>query len=323
MLSSRKEYDFWQKFNKGFLCLAPLAGISDSVFRGICKDFGADVLYSEMISVMGLCHDSKKTLNLCRYTKKEKPYIIQLFGGKPEYFGKAVKIIEKEINPQGIDINMGCPAKKIRKSGSGSVLMQNPKLAKQLVANVMNNTKLPVSIKLRASAKTDHTTIKAIDIAKELSGLNLSAITVHGRSLEQGFGGNIDFDAIKEVVDFVKTNMPKTVVIGNGGVRDNKTYLEMIEKTGCDGIMIGQGAFGNPWIFESIKRGKDREIDFSERKKMAIRHSQLYSKQNSSFIPIRKHLAWYFKGYEGVSKLRSKLVKINSVKELKTTLRSN
>ncbi len=312
--------NFWQKLNKGFLCLAPLAGISDSIFRGICKDFGADVLYSEMISVMGLCHNSEKTLELSKYTKKEKPYIVQLFGGRPEYFGKAVKIIEKEINPQGIDINMGCPAKKIRKSGSGSVLMQNPKLARQVVENVVNSTKLPVSIKLRASAKTDNKTIKAIDIVKELSRLNLSAIAVHGRSLEQGFGGSIDFDAIKEVVDFVKTNMPKTIVIGNGGVKDHKTYREMIEKTGCDGVMIGQGAFGNPWVFENIKKGKDREIDFSKRKKMAIRHSQLYLKQDSYFLPMRKHLAWYFKGYEGASKLRSQLVKIDSIDELKKVL---
>ena len=203
--------NFWLKLNKPIYALAPMAGITDSAFRQICKNFSADVVYSEMISAAGLVYNSKKTFRLMEFAKSERPYIVQLFGNKPEYFARAAEFITKEIKPDGIDINFGCPAKKIVKQGAGAVLMNDLKLARAIVEATLAKINLPLSIKCRSRVGE----VTVLEFLKNLSDLDIKAVMIHGRSLTQGHSGEVDFKIIKQARKYFKG-----IILANGGVKD-------------------------------------------------------------------------------------------------------
>lgn len=314
--------NFWQKIEKPIIALAPMAGITDAPFRQICKSFGADAVYSEMASASAIFYNKKKTIGITRFnSQKESPYIVQLFGDKPEHFKFAAKIIVKQIRPDGIDINFGCPARKVIACGSGAVLMNNLKLARKIIEAVFEGAsgKIPVSIKIRAGVKD----IKADEFVARIKDLPIAAIMIHGRTLEQLFSGPIDYEMIKKVKKEAGKNI---IVLANGGILKPEDARIMLERTGADGIGLAQGVLGKPWLFKQVKdylaTGAYKDLDFSEIKKVAIRHAEMMLKKEGKqgIIEMRKHLAWYFKGFAGASDLRQKLVRVKTIKEIKNLL---
>lgn len=313
--------NFWKKLPKPILALAPMAGITDSAFRAICKKHGASVTYSEMASVSALFFKPKRTLELLKFTKKERPYIVQLFGKDPAHFAKATRIVTEKIRPDGIDINFGCPAKKVFGHGSGCALMPQKELAREIIETVLKNTHLPVSIKIRAGIKD----MSALDFVKNVKDLDFKALMVHGRTYEGGFSGTVDFSLIEKI----KKIIPQKIVLANGGINDAREATSILKKhSSLDGLGIARGAWGNPWIFEDTKRilknKKFKEKSFKEISKTAIFHANLIkkSKQEVGLLEIRKHLVWYFKSFPGAKELRQKLVQIKSPEEIKEILKN-
>ena len=309
--------NFWQQLNKPIIALAPMAGITDSAFRLVCREYGADVVYSEMVSADGLHYNSQKTLELLNFSKKEKPLVVQLFGKHPESFVKATQAVTK-AGVDGIDINFGCPAKKVFGHGSGAALMNDLDTACEIIKTVLDNTDLPVSVKCRASVKG----VTALDFVKKIKDLPVQAIMVHGRSYEQKFSGSVDYEMIKQV-----KKVFKGIVLANGGIKKPKDAGVMLEKTGADGIGLAQGILGKPWLFQQIKDylkiGDYQELDFSEIKKIALKHAKLMykSKPDQGKFELRKHLAWYVKGEAKASELRKKLVETSNLEEIKEILK--
>lgn len=309
------------------LSLAPMAGITDLPFRLICKKLGADIVYSEMISATGLFYgQNKKSLILAQSISEESPLSIQLFGNNPEHFARATEIIsgldkhqdKKFRRPEEININFGCPAKKIYKQESGCFLMKKPKLSYEIIKAVTDNTDLPISIKIR----TGISTIEATKFLEKVQDLNWSKVIVHGRAYEKGFSGEIDFEKIKEI----KRMFPKKTVVANGGIFSPEDALEVLEKTGVDEIAIARGCLGNPWLFRQIKEyittGKYQKPLLEEIKSVALEHAQLFEKYESqdNLVAFRKHLGWYFKEFENAKQLRKKLFLIETMAELKKLL---
>lgn len=302
------------------LAIAPMAGITDSAFRQICQENGCDVAYSEMASVSALFFKPAKTLELIKSGSAERPYVVQLFGKDPAHFAKAAQIVTSEIKPDGIDINFGCPAKKVFGHGSGCALMPQPELAREIIAAVCNNTDLPVSIKIRAGIK-DTTALHFIQAIKDLP---FTTIMVHGRTYEGGFSSMPDFAVAEEI----KKIVPDKIVLANGGIHTPEdTQKIMGEYPNLDGLGIARGAWGKPYLFSQIKEmqdvGKYTAYDFSKIREIAIRHANLLWKNKGAtgMLEIRKHLAWYFKGFPNASELRQKLVRAGSVEEIKDILK--
>jgi len=312
--------NFWvnlkkNKKNKPILALAPLAGYTDSAFRLMCKKFGADVVYSEMASVSALYHGSDKTLELLKFSKTERPYVVQLFGSDKNHFIKAIKIIEKEIKPDGFDINFGCPVKKVLKQGAGAKLMSDLKLSREIILAVLSATKLPISIKLR----TESFSVNVIDFLKNISDLSISAIMIHGRTLNQLFSGSIDLSIIKKSRKYFSG-----IILANGGINNLSEALKVIKKTGVDGVALGRGALGQPWIFSE----RYQLLTKDERKKMAFKvalsHLKLVKRKKGekTYGEFKGHLAWYFKNFSGASKIRSKIMLANNYNEIERILTS-
>jgi nifR3 family TIM-barrel protein len=308
--------NFWLKLKKPIIALAPMAGITDSAFRQICKKYGADVVYSEMISVDALAHNSVKTFKMLNFSKKEKPIVIQLFGKKPELFSRAAKLVEQK-GADGVDINFGCPAPKVFKCGGGASLMKDLDLCYEIIKATCLAVKIPVSIKIRSSAGK----VIALDLLKKFKDLPVTAIMIHGRSYEQGFSGEVDLAMIKKVKQSFKG-----IVLGNGGIINPQKAKEMLAKTGVDGIGLAQGVLGNPWLFKQIKdylkTGKFSEYNLTQIKKVALEHAALnYKLKGKQGIwEMRKHLAWYCRGFAGTSALRQKLIRVESLGEIKIAL---
>lgn len=299
------------------LILAPMAGITDLPFRLICKKYKADLVYSEMISATGLFYNSKKTEKLLQTTDIEQPVVMQLFGNDPSHFVKATKIINKKLNKNKenqIDINFGCPVKKIIKQGAGCVLMEKPDLAKKIIQAVSENTNLPISIKIRAGIENTN----ALNFIDKVADLNWKTVIIHGRTFEQGFTGSVDFNLIKEI----KEKYPKKNIIANGGINTPEDAKNILEKTEVNGIALAQGVLGKPWIFKQIndylKMGKYSSPSINLIKKTVLDHLKLFIKYQgeNNIQEFRKHLGWYFKGIEGAKKIRKNLFKIKNSKEV-------
>ena len=326
---------FWLKLkkkNKPIYALAPMAGVTDSAFRQICKSFGADIVYSEMISATAIVYNSKKTLELMKFNKKERPFVVQLFGGKPEHFAQAAKFVTKKIRPDGIDINFGCPVKKVAKQGAGAELMNDLKLSRKIVKAVLANTNLPVSVKCRAQVGE----VSALDFLKTIKDLPVAAVMIHGRSLAQGHSGSVNQKIIKQARQYFPG-----VILANGGVSNKKTAEELLNLTGADGIGIGQGALGKPWIFASVissvseKSLKGENYQYKGflpsvemTKKLvfetALKHAGLAYKLKGKqgIIEMRKHLCWYVAGLPNAGKLRQELVKVESLQGIRNVISS-
>lgn len=313
--------NFWQKLKKkkkgeAILALAPLAGFTDSAFRCICKNYGADVVYSEMASVSALYYNPEKTLKLLEFKKKERPYIVQIFGSKVEHFVEAVKILDKEIDPDGYDINFGCPVKKVLKQGAGAKLMSELELSREIIGAVLKATDKPLSVKIRAKSFS----VGALDFVKNIADLNVSAIMIHGRTLNQLFTGPIDLELIKNIKDIFPG-----IVLANGGINNFKDIDSIIKKTGVDGVGIGRGALGRPWIFSK----KHSNIGKKELKELVLKNSlkQLkMTKENkgeSGLGEFKGHLSWYFKDFSGASRMRSKIMEARDFSELERLLKND
>lgn len=308
--------NFYKNIKKPILALAPMAGYTNQPFRQICKFYGADVLYSEMASATALSYEGKKTLELLKFSKIERPYVVQLFGNDPKYFQNAARIVTENIRPDGIDINMGCPAPKVYKTGAGAALFCDQDRAMEIIEETLKGTNLPVSIKIRSRVK-NHT---AYRFMKKIKDYPLAAVMVHGRSYEKGFIGDIDYTTIKRI-----KRMVSYPVIANGGINTPEDAKKILEKTGADGLGIARGALKNPWLFLQIKdyleKGEYSELTLREIKKAAIRHSIMAEKSMGShgILEMRKYLLWYFRGFENAKEFRRKLVEVENVEDIKNT----
>jgi len=280
------------------------------------------VVYTEMVSADGLYYDSKKTLEFLRFAKAEQPVVIQLFGKHPEKFTKAAQLAEK-AGFAGIDINFGCPAKKVAGHGGGVTLMRDLPKCREIIEAVLAGTKLPVSIKIRASIKKGKETVTALDFLQTIKDLPIAAIMFHGRSYEVPFSGDPDYEMIKKA----KVLCPHIPLLGNGGVNSPEDAKKMLDLSGCDGFGLARGLYGKPWLFDLIKdylkAGKYKPFTPKQIKKVMLEHAKLAfaDKDKKGLMELRKHLLWYVSGWPNAKELRSSLVRIESVKELQAVLK--
>ena len=303
------------------LFLAPMAGITDRAFRQICKEFGADILVTEMISSRGIYYKDKKTKELLTFSDNERPIGIQLFGNEPEIMAYAVKVTE-EYSPEFIDVNMGCPMPKIVNNGDGSALMKNPILAGKIVEAMVKATKIPITVKFRAGYTAE--TINAVDFAKVMEQSGASAITVHPRTREQLYTGKADHSITAAV-----KNAVKIPVVANGDIFSPEDAKKVLEVTNCDDIMIARGSHGNPFIFTQIKDyltvGTYKEVSVTDKLSTALNQIELmceFKPERQAIPEARKHMAWYMKGLYGGAKLKNKIFEANSKKDISDIIRS-
>lgn len=288
------------------LILAPMAGITDLPFRVLCKEQGAGMVYTEMASSRAIFHDDKKTKQLLNTEGEKRPISFQIFGSDEESMAYAAKEISKFADI--IDINMGCPAPKVVKNGDGSKLLLDLEKAEKIIKAVVQNSEVPVTLKIRKGWDKEH--IVAVELAKIAEKIGVSSITVHGRTRTEFFSGEVDYDIIRKVKESVK--IP---VIGNGNIVDELSAVKMFEKTGVDGIMIGRGALGNPWIFREISSylqtgEKIEKPSINEKKEVMLKHIKLAIEEKSEGVAIneiRKHISWYTKNLPNASEFRNKV----------------
>ena len=296
--------------------LAPMAGITDVPYRSICKEFGVGLTYSEMISAKGMYYNDEKTRLLMKKAKKETPFAVQIFGSDADIMAKVAEEISGSADI--IDINMGCPAPKVVKNGDGSKLMQSPELIAGITRKVVEKAKVPVTIKIRKGWDKEH--VNAVQIARIAEKNGISAITVHGRTREEFYSGKADWNIIKEVKDSV--SIP---VIGNGDIISIESANEIFEKTNCDAIMIGRASLGNPWIFEEIISGQKVNKTCEDVKKMIEKHLEMLIKEKGEYTAIReirKHIAWYIKGFANAAEIRKRVNEIDGLEELKSMIQN-
>ncbi len=301
---------------KGFAALAPMAGVTDRAFRELCVSFGAAYVVGEMVSSKGLVYQSEKTRELLELSDGERPAAVQLFGNEPDTMAQAA-VIAMEYHPDIIDINMGCPAPKIAGNGCGSALMKDPLLCGEIVKAVKNAVPVPVTVKIRKG--WDKNSVNAVEVAQICEASGADAVAVHGRTREQQYMPSADWDIIRQVKKAV--SVP---VIGNGDVTCAADAAAMMEQTGCDMVMIGRGALGNPWIFRetSMLIGHDRPsmpVSAAERITVLLRHVRTmceYKGEPVAMREARKHAAWYFKGMKGAAALRKRAVELVTYNDL-------
>ena len=319
------------------LALAPLAGVSDRAFRRVCRACGADFTVSEMVSAKALCYEQRKKSTkersvsglLASVMADEVPMAVQIFGSEPDFMAEAAKMIEaneyigcmSEVPPSAIDINMGCPVRKVAGNGEGSALLKNPPLIGAIVSAVVKAVSIPVTVKIRAG--WDSTSVNAPEVARIIEASGASMITVHARTREQMYEPGVDRSVIKAVKEAV--SIP---VLGNGDIYTAADALSMMEETACDGVMIARGAMGNPWIFSEIcaaLEGKNyTPPPAAERFEVALTQVREMIAEKGERVGIaeaKKHLAWYCHGMEGAAAARGRLMQATYYEELAAILR--
>ncbi len=300
--------------------LAPMAGVTDFPFRMICKELGAGLVFSEMVSVEALIREHKRTFAMLHTDPAERPVVFQIFGSKPKSMADAARILSHG-GVDFIDINMGCPVPKVLKCGAGSALLRDLGLATEIMAAVVDASSVPVTVKIRLG--WDSQNIVAAELARTAESVGIAAITVHGRTKVQGFSGHADWSMIKLVKNSV--GIP---VIGNGDVRSAQDVKRMMDDTGCDGVMIGRAIQGNPWIFREAKQCLEtRDVppgpSHEERKTIMLRHLNdmvTLLGENIGVREMRKHLCWYTKGLPGGAEFRTKVNRLFRVAEVVTAI---
>jgi len=298
------------------IILAPMAGVSDLPFRLLCRELGAGLVCMEMVSAKAIYYNNKNTDTLMEIHPEEGPASLQLFGSDPVIISEMAKRIE-ERPFAFLDINMGCPVPKVVNNGEGSALMKNPKLVEEILSSLVKAVKKPVTVKIRKGF--DDNNVNAVEIAKIAEGCGVAAVAVHGRTREQYYSGHADWDIIARVKDAV--NIP---VIGNGDVTSPQAAEELIKQTGCDGVMIGRGAQGNPWIFREVTQYLENgELVASptnqEKKELILRHAALqleYKGEYTGVREMRKHLSWYTVGLPHSARFRQMINTMETMEEL-------
>ncbi|MCK5052283.1 MAG: tRNA dihydrouridine synthase DusB [Candidatus Cloacimonetes bacterium] len=298
--------------------LAPLAGITDNPFRAICKECGADVVVSEMISVDGLLYNRDRSLEYAKFEESQRPFGLQLFGSDPDIFKKALKIALTK-NPDFIDINMGCPVKKVIKRGAGSALMTTPDIAANIVSetkNILAPLNIPLSVKFRSG--WDMFNINSLDFGIKMQKAGADMICLHPRTRGQMFSGKSNWDLIAELKKEV--SIP---VIGNGDIITINDMIAMYKQTGCDSVMIGRGVMGKPWLFKQIKKylssGNMEQITTEEKLEIIRRHMELmifHKGEKQAVYEMRTHFSHYTKGLRGGAQVRNRINKLFDVEEI-------
>ena len=299
------------------LVLAPMAGVTDLPFRTLAVEKGAGLVVSEMVSAKGLVMGGERTRFLLASSPLERPLAVQLFGSEPAVMAEAARIVEEQ-GADMVDINMGCPVKKVVKDGSGSALLRNLKGVEKIISAVKRSINIPLTIKTRAG--WDTSSIVAAEVLKVAEGCGVNALAVHARTKSQGFGGRADWSLIGSLKE--RSGIP---IIGNGDVRSPEDSMRMMEMTGCDGVMIGRGAMGNPWIFgQALSYGKEGYYDdpsLDEKRETILNHLGLtldFYGNTKGVRLFRKHLAWYAKGMKGSSSFRNRINYAATPEEVKT-----
>ena len=302
---------------KNQVVLAPMAGISNSAYRRICKEMGCGLIYAEMVSDKAITFSNKKTLDMLYMTEEERPLAQQIFGSDVDSFVEAAKYINDNMHPDIIDINMGCPVPKVAvRSQAGSALLKNPEKIYEIVSAVVKAVDVPVTVKIRSG--WDSKSINAVEVAKLIEKAGASAICVHPRTRSQGYSGKADWSIIKQVKDAV--NIP---VIGNGDIKTPEDAKRMIDETNCDAVMIGRGVLGNPWLIKNTVNylnGKEIvEVSLKDRVDMCLKHLNLLLElkgEKIACLEIRNHIGWYFKGIKGANDLKNKVYQTSNIHDI-------
>lgn len=299
------------------IVLAPMAGISNSAYRRICKEMGCGLVYAEMVSDKAISFDNKKTIDMLYMTDYERPISQQIFGCDVDSFVYAAKYIEDNMHPDIIDINMGCPVPKVAvRAQAGSALLKDPKKIYEIVKAVVSAVSIPVTVKIRSGWDNKH--INAVEVAKVIEKAGASAICIHPRTRSQGYSGTADWSIIKDVKNAV--SIP---VIGNGDIKKPEDVKKMIDETGCDAVMIGRGVLGNPWLIRnSINYLDDKpliSVSLKDRVEMCLKHlGYLKELKNDKLacLEIRNHISWYFKGIKGCNELKNKVYQTTNIRDI-------
>lgn len=303
---------------KNGIFLAPMAGVTDRAFRFMCKKYGVGGETTEMVSAKAICFGDRKTGSLAQIYDEDRPCGLQLFGSEPETLSRAAKIVLDLYEPDFLDINMGCPAPKIVNNGEGSALMKNPTLCSKIVEAVKKaaEDKVPVTVKIRSGFDGEH--INAVEVALACEGSGADCIFVHGRTREQMYTPPVNYDVIKAVKSSVK--IP---VVGNGDISNGSDALKVMKKTGCDGVMVGRAAQGNPYVFAEISaflEGREYgPVPLSVKKDDIKQHVSLLIEHKGEYVGIRearKHVAWYIKGIAGAAEMRNRINSAESLEEM-------
>lgn len=302
--------------------LAPMAGISNSAFRRICKSMGADLVYAEMVSDKAIYYNNKKTIDMLYMTDEERPIAQQIFGSDVDSFVVAAKYIEETMHPDIIDINMGCPVPKVAlKAQAGSALLKNPAKIKEIVKAVVKAVNCPVTVKIRSG--WDKNSINAVIVAKTIEEAGASAITIHARTRSQGYSGKADYNIIKQVKEAV--NIP---VIGNGDIKTCFDAKRMLDETNCDLVMVGRCLLGNPWLIKEINEYLENGVVIDkptdiEKIDMCLKHLSLLEEfecEKQAVLEIRSHVGWYLKGIKNANEVKQNIFKTKNINEIKRML---